>query len=250
MGRVTGNQTAGEARRIVEQANQRDLALRLMGGVAVFLRCPPGEMPGELERDYVDLDFAGLSKETPGIVQLFSELGYQPNRRFNAVLGSERLLFNGEGDVDHIDVIIDQLRMCHTWDLRPRLRVEKFTLPLADLLLSKLQVVDLTEKDLKDIALLLLFHELGPGDQEQINAPYLASRLGSDWGLWRTVTFNLQKGLEYLEKTQFKQRELVKDRFQALLILAETAPKSAAWKVRSVIGERVKWYELPENVKH
>jgi hypothetical protein len=177
-------------------------------------------------------------------------MGYEPNRRFNAVLGSVRLLFNSDGEVDHVDVIMDRFRMCHTWDLRSRLPIDRDTLPVADLLLSKLQVVMLSEKDLKDIYLLLLNHAFGSNDQDQINTTYLARLLGSDWGLWRTVTINLKEGLEHLEELQFKEKVAIMEKMRTLMRLADTIPKSAGWKIRAVVGDRIKWYELPEDVKH
>jgi hypothetical protein len=250
MGKIGTDFAIEEAKRLIREANQRGLTLRLMGGVAVLLHSHSSEVPKELERVYGDLDFAGLSRETPKITRFFSEMGYEPNRRFNAVLGSVRLLFNSDGEVDHVDVIMDRFRMCHTWDLRSRLPIDRDTLPVADLLLSKLQVVMLSEKDLKDIYLLLLNHAFGSNDQDQINTTYLARLLGSDWGLWRTVTINLKEGLEHLEELQFKEKVAIMEKMRTLMRLADTIPKSAGWKIRAVVGDRIKWYELPEDVKH
>ena len=35
-----------------------------------------------------------------------------------------------------------------------------------------------------------------------------------------------------------------------LLDIAEAAPKGVKWKLRSNVGDRVRWYELPEEVAH
>jgi hypothetical protein len=249
MGKVAANAAAGEARRLIDEARKRGFKLRLLGGVAVLLHSHSEAARDVLGRDYVDLDFAGLSKDVPAITRFFTEMGYEPNKRFNAVMGEERLLFSGGDTVDHIDVILDKFRMCHTWNLRPRLEADPETLPLADLLLSKLQVVELTEKDIKDTCLIVLHHNLGPGDQNQINTAYLSERLGDDWGLWRTVTGNLKKAMEYLEGLSFPERGLVEERLQAVQALAEQAPKTWRWKTRAAVGERVKWYELPGDVQ-
>jgi hypothetical protein len=176
-------------------------------------------------------------------------MGYEPNKRFNAIMGEERLLFSGSDTVDHIDVILDKFRMCHTWNLVPRLEADPETLPVADLLLTKLQVVELTEKDIKDTCLIVLHHDLGPDDRNQINRTYLSDRLSDDWGLWRTVTGNLKKSRELLMELSFPQRDLVDARLQAVQTLAEQAPKTLRWKARAAIGERVKWYELPGDVQ-
>jgi hypothetical protein len=238
-----------EALRLLGEARQRGLRLRLLGGVAVLLRTPEGGVPDRLERFYGDLDFAGLSRDVPAIKRFFTEMGYQPHQRFNAVMGAERLLFAGAGPtapgMEHIDVILDTFRMCHAWDLRPRLEVNAETLPLADLLLTKLQVVQLTEKDLKDTYLLLLHHDLGPDDNDHINSAYLESRLGDDWGLWRTIVGSLFQAKEHLPTYRFPGWEVVDARLDGLRQLADRAPKTFGWKARALIGERVKWYEIP-----
>jgi hypothetical protein len=249
MGKVAANAAAAEARRLLGEAGQRGLKLRLLGGVAVLLHCHSEAAMEVLGREYVDLDFAGLSKEVPALTRFFIDAGYEPHKRFNAVMGEERLLFSGDGTVDHLDIILDKFHMCHTWDLRPRLGADPQTLPLADLLLTKLQVVELTEKDIKDTGLLVLHHGLGPGDQDQINTAYLASRLGDDWGLWRTVTGNLTKALDHLSGLSFAERGLVVERLAALRALADQAPKTLRWKARAAVGEKMKWYELPGDVR-
>ena len=249
MGQVAGNAAAEEARRLVGEAEKGGLKLRLLGGVAVLLHCHSEAAWEFLGRDYVDLDFAALSKQVPAITRFFTEMGYEPHKRFNAVMGDQRLLFSSQRSVDHIDVILDKFHMCHAWDLRPRLGADSPTLPLADLLLSKLQVVELTEKDIKDTCLLLLHHHLGPSDDNEINRAYLADRLGDDWGLWRTATGNIQKVLDYLAGVRFAQRDLIEERLRALQALAERTPKTLRWKARAAVGEKVKWYELPGDVK-
>ena len=249
MGKVAAIAAVAEARRLIGEADRRSLKLRLLGGVAVLLHCHSEAALDVLGRDYVDLDFASVSKGVPALTRFFTEMGYEPNKRFNAIMGDERLLFSGGDTVDHIDVILDKFRMCHTWNLGPRLEADPETLPLADLLLTKLQVVELTEKDIKDTCLIVLHHDLGPDDHNQINQAYLSGRLGDDWGLWRTVTGNLKKVLEYLPGLSFPQRDLVEGRLHAVETLAEQTPKTLRWKARAAVGERVKWYELPGNVQ-
>lgn len=248
MGKIEAATVGEEAKRIVNEANQRGVKLRLIGGVGILLQSQSIEVPHILKRNYVDLDFVGLSNQIPKLTKLFTELGYEPNRRFNAILGSERLLFSSSGSVDHIDVLIDRLRMCHTWDLRDRLNIDNLTLPVADLLLSKLQIVNVTEKDLKDIYLLLLQHELGANDQNLINTTYLSDLMGNNWGLWKTATINLKKAFEYLDELQFDQKGVVVERLKELIALTEDMKKSLGWKLRGIVGERVQWYELPGEV--
>jgi hypothetical protein len=250
MGHIAAIVAKDEAQRLIDEARSHGLTLRLMGGIAVFLHSYNMPTVPELDREYADLDFIGLSKETPQIIRFFSGMGYQPHQRFNTVMGGERLLFAGSGKIEHVDVILNTFRMCHSWDLRARLTINNNTIPLADLLLSKLQIVELTEKDLKDICRLLIVHELGPTDEEQFNTVYLSSLLGNDWGLWQTVTINLLKALKYIEHLHFGGWEIVANRLTSLQQLADEITKSPRWKIRAAIGKRIKWYELPGNIQY
>jgi hypothetical protein len=154
-----------------------------------------------------------------------------------------------------IDVMVDRLTMCHTLDFRPSFRKLPYTVDVVDLLLSKLQIVELNEKDARDIIQLLSCMPIAPaGAGVAIDADRFASVLGADWGWWRTVTGNLERLPALLaERPQLAQPGMPFDPVEQsvrLRQLAETAPKGMKWKVRSGIGDKVRWYELPEEVGH
>ena len=175
-----------EGRRIAEAAQSNGVMVRLTGGVAIALRCPSaGTQP--LQRTYADIDVVARRKDTRSLVTFFGSLGYQPDREFNALNGARRQLFWTPGRTRQLDVFVDRYEMCHRLELRDRLDVHHETLSLADLLLTKLQVVETNRKDVVDIATLLSDHPLTQ-DESGINMGYIASLAASDWPWWRTIS--------------------------------------------------------------
>ena len=120
----------------------------------------------------------------------------------------------------------------------------------AELLLTKLQVVRLNEKDQCDILGLLYHHEVGDADGEMINGAYIGSLCATDWGLWRTCKMNLERSTEALPRYRFSddERTLIEGRIEHLWRLIEGTPKSVKWKLRDRVGDRKQWYEEPEEV--
>jgi len=236
-----------EAERILLGAEAKGITLRLLGGMAVSIRCPSASKP-PLSRRYVDIDVMGRRKEVAKINQLFKELGYSPRERFNALHGS-RLIFNDMKNQRRVDVFLDVFQMCHKFDFRDRLALESKTIPLSDLLCTKLQIVEINEKDIKDIFAILLDHEVSEGKApDMIEAGYISKLCAEDWGVDKTFTTNLEKLAGYTGSIGLDQNQskLVLDRAVKLKNSIEAAPKSMGWKMRAAVGERKRWYELPE----
>ncbi|MCX2727406.1 hypothetical protein OO015_07850 [Thermomicrobium sp. 4228-Ro] len=238
-----------EVKRILEAAETRGVTLRVLGGVAVYLHSPSATHRA-LQRTYRDADFMGLSAQKRAIESLFAELGYQADREFNTLHGHQRLFFWDPQHERQIDVFLDQLRMCHTLDLRGRLDRDRLTLPLADLLLTKLQIWEANEKDLIDIVALLHDHPLGYGDEETIDIRRIVDVLSNDWGWYRTAKENVERVRSLILERELQEEFVSLRRLEELWRAVEDAPKSRAWKLRAMIGERKRWYELPEEVRH
>jgi predicted regulator of Ras-like GTPase activity (Roadblock/LC7/MglB family) len=236
------------ARQAVTAAQQRGVMLRLLGGPAVKERCPSG-VSLTLPPDRLDLDFATYSRQRKELSEVMEGLGYEPHLRFNSFHGHRRMKFSEpqEGGVS-IDMFVDTLHMCHKLDLTDRLHLHEFTLPLADLLLSKLQIMQMDEKDLRDIYAILYDHELGQGaDQEKVDANFIASICGDDWGWYKTVTMNIEKSTDLADSfLAEKEKEVYLSRARQLRDIIESAPKSLRWQARARIGEARRWYDLPE----
>src|SRR4051794_4124131 len=178
-----------EGLRLAAAADAAGVPLRLMGGVAVWLRCPSIRSP-TLTRVPADIDFVGLSRATPAIKEFFDAQGYRADRMFNALHGAQRLNFADEGRDRPVDVVLDRFAMCHTIDLRGRLTLEPLTIPATDLLLTKLQVVELNDKDVRDLVALLA--DVSP------DVAYVSRLLGADWGFEHTVRRTVDRVVEEL----------------------------------------------------
>lgn len=235
-----------ETRRILQAAEAANLALRAIGGIGVALRAPS---IGTLRptRTYHDIDLVGPAERRP-IERLLEGLGYEGSRRFNTLNGSERLLFH-DPDGRRIDVFVDTLRMCHDLPFASRLTVDRWTLPLADLVLSKLQIVELTERDMLDLCALFADHELDPAGDDGISVTRLVEICASDWGWWRTVDGNLAHLVERWIGTPDDLHARAADRATSVRRILGSAPKSMRWKARALIGPRIAWAQAPEDIR-
>jgi hypothetical protein len=233
-----------EGVRVLSAARDQDLPLRLLGGVAVRLRARNG-LPPALERSYGDLDFVTAKRGSGPAQKLFRELGYEPHVSFNALNSKERLLFFDTEHDRQVDVFVGAFRMCHEIPLEGRLDLDETSIPLAELLLTKLQVIELNEKDIRDAVAVLHERDLGDEDGETVNAGRIARLCCEDWGLWRTITRNLEACRQHAGDYG-EDLAGVAGRFRELEERIEAEPKSRAWRLRAKIGERKRWYELPE----
>jgi hypothetical protein len=238
------------ANQVVDGARARSLTVRLIGGMAIKLRCPSTSHPA-LARNVPDIDLIALKKDSRELPNLFGSLGLEPMKMFNALHGDKRMLFMEPGGGRQIDVFLDVFEMCHTFDFRKRLQLDDVTLPLADLLVTKLQIIEINEKDYKDIIALFLDHRLSASDEkESVNAAYIAGLCSDDWGVWRTLTRNLEWTRSHLEPMDLEpeKKDVVRGRISDLLDRIAKEPKSLRWKMRSKVGERMLWYDLPDKV--
>jgi hypothetical protein len=259
-----------EAKELAEGAAGAGLGLKLLGGLAVRVVCP--DFPPRLRRDQ-DMDFGCLAKGRKDVAAYLERSGCRPDRRFNNLNGDRQMYFTAPSGRP-IDVMVDRLTMCHTLDFRPSFGRLPLTVDAVDLLLSKLQIVELNEKDVRDTLQLLAGvpvgnsgraaaagGDLGSGASAGsgagaafIDTERFTKLLGADWGWWRTVTGNLGK-LPALaeERPELAPPDPPFDpiaQSRQLLELAESAPKTVKWRLRSNVGDRVRWYELPEEVGH
>lgn len=238
-----------EGERLLGLASDDGVPLRLLGGVAVRLQAP--SVPPALDRAYKDLDLAAPKGGSVAADRLLRAAGYEPHTAFNALNGKERMLFFDPAHDRQVDVFVGAFRMCHEIPLSDRLDAQDRTVPLAELLLTKLQIIELNEKDVRDTLLLVHGHEVADGDGEAINGERIAELCAGDWGLWRTITANVAKVLEHAPDYDVANgdRERMTGRLRELLDRIEAAPKTRGWKLRARIGERKRWYELPEEVE-
>ncbi len=233
------------ARELIALAGERGLTLRALGGAAIALRAAP-QTPPALLRECRDLDLAVEEGAGRRADELLRDAGLRAlSERFNVLHGHRRLMFlDGGGPTPlKVDVFVGDLEMCHTVPLRGRLEHDPLTLSPTDLLLSKGQIVQLTGKDRLDVYCLLWNHE--------VDAGYVAELCARDWGWWRTATANLAGCRELLRETPLGEtdRARIGGRLEEVERAIERAPRSLRWRARARVGERVRWYELPEDVE-
>jgi len=241
-----------EVKRLTEAAQQAGVMLRLLGSLAFHVHCPQyGFLQAKLGRAYTDIDFAAYARQAKQVSQLLTGLGYSEDREIFVVTEGSRAIFENPGSGLHVDVFYDKLDFCHVirWD--GRLESDWPTIPLAEMLLEKMQIVKINEKDLIDTIMLFLEHELGEGDAETINVTHIAGLCAADWGLWRTTTMNLAKVSQIAEtypQISAVDKATVANQVTDILARLEAEPKSLTWKLRARVGDRVKWYKDVDEV--
>ncbi len=242
-----------ELKRIIKASDDAGIILRVIGSLAFQLHCPKfGYLQQAMCRAYTDLDFAAYGKQTGQIRELMTKLGYVDNKEIFIVSGGERAIFDRAQIGLHVDVFYEKLDFCHVIRWEGRLDVDRPTIPLAEMLLEKMQIVQINEKDIIDTIMLVLEHPLGDNDTETINIKRIAELCAADWGLWRTTTMNLDKVRQRAHaypQLKPQQKSRVESQIKEALARIEAEPKSMAWRLRSRVGDRVKWYKDVDEVQ-
>ncbi|HHU86141.1 MAG: nucleotidyltransferase family protein [Pelotomaculaceae bacterium] len=236
-----------EALRLIEEAERQNIILRALGGVAVKLHTE--REPEIFKRDYSDIDLVVDKDSGPKVANFLKQMGYEPNVSFNTYNGHERQLYYDLENQRQLDIFVGDFRMCHYIPLNNRLLVEPYTIPRAELLLTKIQIVQMNHKDIIDLSTLMLNNEITE-DDSAINYLQIAGLCSNDWGLYKTFSLNVERLVKILPefKLEGEDTDSVVGRFLHLVNKVEKAPKKLKWKMRSMVGEKVPWYELPEEV--
>lgn len=239
-----------EMNRLLDAARTNSMLLRAIGGLAIRVRS--GDLQKFFSRDYRDLDFVIAEAERRRMEPFFQDMGYESNRQFNLLNGAKRQIFLDPNSERHVDIFVGNFEMCHKLPMNDRLHLDPVTVPLAELFLSKAQIVELNQKDALDIASLLLYNETGNTDQNKINLEYIAKLGGQDWGLYKTTSINLKRVEEVVRDEKLNltetERRLILERVSEIQRTFESMPKSLAWQMRDKVGTRVRWYEEVEEV--
>ncbi|MBA2311796.1 MAG: hypothetical protein H0V97_03240 [Actinobacteria bacterium] len=246
---VENEHFVAEALRVVEEADGQGIRLRILGSLAYRLHCPENiELFAKMERGLTDIDFAAERKQAREIRALISSKGYVEDAKLTMATEGGRYYFEHPETGLGIDVFMDELYFCHPIPFKQRLHLDKPTIPLADLVLEKMQIVEINLKDVKDTLVLLLEHDVGGGEhgKETVDGEYIAGLLSNDWGFYYTVTQNLQKVENFIPEFDVipkHQGETISKRIAQLVEAIESAPKTAKWKLRARIGRRRRWYQ-------
>ena len=242
-----------ELKRILKASDDAGIILRVIGSLAFQMHCPKfGYLQAAMGRAYTDIDFAAYNRQTKEIQGLMARLGYQENREVFIVSEGERSIFERPELGIHLDVFYEKLAFSHVISWNGRLEVDYPSIPLAEMLLEKMQIVKINEKDVIDTVMLLLEHPLGENDNETINIKLISGLCSTDWGLWRTISMNLDKVRNLAQgytQLRSEQKEKIDAQVKTALARIEQEPKSLAWRLRARVGDRVKWYKDVDEVQ-
>ncbi|MEI7844804.1 MAG: hypothetical protein WCK35_03275 [Chloroflexota bacterium] len=240
-----------EMNRLLDAARVKNLRLRLIGGLAIKYHSPSASHRA-LQRNYPDIDLVVPKKDKGHLEAFFGEMGYVSDKNFNLLNGDRRQIYFDSKTGRRIDVFVGDFEMCHKLPLKGRLDAHPVTVPLAELLLSKTQIIELNQKDILDIISLLLDNDVGYSDEGLINIDHITRLCLKDWGLYKTLTITLSK-VEYIliEKNpglDKEQLERVLTRINFIRRLLDRVNKPLLWKVRDRVGTRIRWYTEVEEV--
>lgn len=242
-----------EVTRIVGAADAIGVPVRVLGSIGVALHShDAAHIIPSFERTYADIDLAAYRRDAKALAGLLASLGYRDDREVYIASEGARSIFDDATRHIHLDVFYDRLEFCHVIPLAGRLEADRPTIPIAELLLSKLQIVRINEKDVVDIVLLLLDHPLGAGDDDTVDLGRIARLCAAEWGLWRTLTQNLEK-VRVLAATypqlDDEQRARIQDAVAALKTSIDAEPKPMAWRMRDRVGDRRQWWTDVDEVR-
>ena len=235
-----------EGRQLIARAAEQGLVMRALGGVAVFLQSGGGQP--RLVRSVKDIDLAVDRGNGKAASRVLQQASYVADEMFNALRGSRRLLYHDPRNRRHVDEFVGEFSMCHELPLTARLDRDPLTVPREELLLSKLQVVELTGNDQMDIYNLLYHHEVREDGDTGIASPFIAALCARDWGLWRTCQLNIGRSLDNLGSSVLDaaEQKVVTGRLESLRGRVDAEPKSRRWRMRNQLGDKVRWYAEPE----
>ena len=217
-----------EALLLIKDARAAGIECRLVGSLAVFFYV--GERFRLRPVPAKDIDLVSVIDSRRELQTFLKKMSW--------ILDDSLLMFAEKretyrsGDLSEtLDVYYDEIDGNHAIDVKGRLDITFPAITLTDLLLTKLQRVQMRIQDCWDTCALL---ELDP---QGVELKYFAAVLGSDWGLYTTVMDNLEE----LEKVGGKTR--------LLQTIALSGKKSLRWRLRSLVGRRKRWWKVVSDTR-
>jgi hypothetical protein len=261
-----------EAAAIVEAAKSQGTALRILGSLAIFahsVHAPESitvfRRLGRVAQGkplFTDLDLMGYARQSRDISLILDRLGFKADDMINGLFGDRRLVYYEKNDKFHIDIFLDKLEFSHNVEFgkKPgegRLELDYPTITLTDIVLEKLQIHKIGRKDLVDLMILLLGHDVktaAGGDREVVDASYIANLVSDDWGFWYESTQNLAKTRQLLAtfvaegQVAPEQARRIESRIGALENALAAVEKGRHWNRRSKVGTAKPWYRDVEEI--
>ena len=238
-----------EALKLVRDAEAEGIRLRILGSIAYRLQCPNNLHLFQDTGGSSPMWISGQRRSRTGqSASFFVERGYVLDEGIYMASEGSRHAYLHKDTGLNVDVFADELYFCHRIPFKGRLDHDSPTICTTDLLLEKMQIVEINLKDFKDTVVLMLEHplsheELGP---KSIDTDYIVDIMRQDWGFYYTFTTNLKRVPNYLGEFSSlgeEGRRIIRGRIDGLLAAIEAAPKTFGWKMRAKIGTRSRWYQ-------
>ena len=233
------------ATQIIDTAEGKGVRLRLFGGLAFKKLCPSANDPAYF-RENKDIDLMGKRENTREIMKIMETLGYKPRELFNKLNMGQRLIYYDMANRRRVDLFLDEFVMCHKFDFKESILAGTYTLPITQLLMTKLQVVEKTEKEYKDLVVAFKDFDVTSG-RGGIWGDDISDLCAKDWGVYTTFWKSLEAVLGRAVELAGGDAGLVESRVRKLMDLMEASPKSFGWRMRARVGERSRWYDLPDS---
>src|SRR6266852_4722279 len=232
------------ATQIIDLAEKKGVRLRLLGGLAFKKLCPSASDPRYF-RENKDIDLMGKREDSRKIVKIMETLGYRPRELFNKLNLGQRLIYYDIANKRRVDLFLDEFVMCHKFNFKVNILAGTYTLPITQLLMTKLQVVEKTEKEYKDLTVAFYDFDVTSGP-DGICGDEIADLCSKDWGLYTTFRKSLKALEAKAANLDGNEQVRVTQRIQKLMAVMDSAPKTFSWRMRARIGERQRWYDLPD----
>jgi Uncharacterised nucleotidyltransferase len=229
---------------IIDKAETNGVRLRLLGGLAFKKLCPSAGDPRYF-RENKDIDLMGRREDSRKIVKIMETLGYKPRELFNKLNLGQRLIYYDMANKRRVDLFLDEFVMCHKFNFKENILAGSYTLPITQLLMTKLQVVQKTEKEYKDLTVAFYDFEVTSGP-DGIRGDEIADLCSRDWGVYTTFRRSLEELEAKAVELNTNEQTRVTEQIRKLVAMMDSAPKTFGWRMRARIGERQRWYDLPE----
>ena len=233
------------ATQIIDEAESKGVRLRLLGGLAFKKLCASSRDPRYF-RENKDIDLMGRREDSRAIMKVLEDLGYRPRELFNKLNMGQRLIYYDMTNKRRVDLFLDEFVMCHKFNFKENILAGTYTLPVTQLLMTKLQVVEKTDKEYKDMVVAFRDFDVTSGP-DGIRGDEIAELCSKDWGVYTTFWKTLEAVMARAPELAGEESDMVRSRVRKLMSMMEAAPKSFGWKMRARVGERTKWYDLPDS---
>jgi hypothetical protein len=232
------------AEQIINFAEGRGVRLRLLGGLAFKKLCPSAN-GARYNRENKDIDLMGRREDQRAVARIMETLGYKPREMFNRLSMGKRLIYYDLGNRRRVDIFLDEFEMCHRFNFKDSLLPGAYTLPITELVMTKLQVMEKTEKEYRDLLAAFSDFEVTEGGGG-IDGNKIASMCAGDWGIYTTFSKSLSALKQWAGELAGDDKAVIIARTQTLQAKLDARPKTLAWRMRARIGEKARWYETPE----